>query len=352
MQDALTELLASLTDVAVATSDTDGHIVMFSPGFTKILGDLHPETLDELNRLVPLYDEHQDHRLATLERPLTRATRGEIVRDLVATARHLDGTWRVLRFNAAPLRGPGDTIRGAMALVQDVTAEHRLRRYQAGIRDRLIATINHHFRTPLSLVLGHAEILEDFREDLPSDAQRSIDALTRGAMQLHNLTRAVSELVELADASDLVLARSDLCHHLRLVLTAQRPVAAEAGVTLRLLGPERLELKFDAVLIGRAVGALVRNAIQHAPVDSTVTVAVSASRAGALITVIDAGPGIPTDDRARLLQPFETGFGTNVASWGRGLGLALAHAIITAHGGTLTLTGNDPTGLCAELTIP
>jgi PAS domain S-box-containing protein len=349
MEKALAGILMSLPDIAVATVDSGENVVMFSPGFRQLLGDVDPKNLTDLMRAVPLYDGERP--LTLQERPLFRASGGHIVRDLVAAAQHTDGTWRYLRFNAAPMRGNGDTIRGAITLVQDITAEHRQYQHQAKLRADLITTINHHFRTPLSLVLGHAEILEDFRIDLPPQVQRSIEALTRGAKTLQNLTRAVSELVELDSAHDLDLTTLDICQHLQHVLTGHQHAAAEAGVCLRFEGPEHYELCCDPILIERAVGALLDNAVQHAPAGTTVTLEVGPRPNGVGVAVVDTGYGIPVHDLERLLQPFETGTQTDDAE-GRGLGLSLAHTIVAAHGGTLTLTPNDPTGLRAELIIP
>ena len=349
MEKALAEILLGLPDLAVAAVDASENVVMFSPGFRHLLGDIDPSSLTDLVRTVPLYGE--EGPLTPQERPLFRASGGQIVRDLVAAAQHTDGTWRYLRFNAAPIRDQDNAIRGAIALVQDITAEHRQHAHQAQVRAKLITTINHHFRTPLSLVLGHAEILEDFRTGLPPEVQRSIEALARGAKTLHNLTRAVSELVELDCAYDLDLSTADLCQNLKRVLADQQHAAAEAGVSMRFRGPENLELRCDPILIERAVGALLHNAVQHAPAGTTVTVEVGSSRDGARVDVTDLGPGIPVHDVERLLQPFETGPETGSGD-GRGLGLALAQTVVTAHGGTLTLTPNDPTGLRAELIIP
>lgn len=351
MQKALTEILLSLPDIAVAAVDAGDNLTMISPGLQRILGDVDPANLADLIRTIPFYDG--ERLLTHQERPLVRATGGHIVRDLVVTAEHTDGTWRYLRINAAPLREPDDAIRGAIALFQDITAEHRHDQRQARLRERLITTLNHHFRTPLSLVLGNAEVLEDLRIDLPPEVQRSIEALARGAKKLHDLTRAVSELVEFDSAHDLDLTSADICQRLRHVLARQQRGAVEAGVNLRFGGPEHLELRCDPILIGRAVGALVRNAVQHAPAGTTVTVQVGPSRTGVRIGVTDTGPGIAIQDIDRLLEPFEIGEARGADDGRRrGLGLALAKAIVTAHGGTLTLAPNAPTGLHAAITIP
>lgn len=69
------------------------------------------------------------------------------------------------------------------------------------------------------------------------------------------------------------------------------------------------------------------------------------------VTVTDQGSGIPTRDRDRLLQPFERGNHPGQPTNSKGLGLAIARTIAGAHGGTVTLRDNEPTGLVAALTL-
>lgn len=83
MERELIDLLMSSSDIAVAVSDADGRIIVFSPGFKTILGEVHPHTVAELTESVEAFDEMTERRLAPDERPLTRALRGEVVRDLL-----------------------------------------------------------------------------------------------------------------------------------------------------------------------------------------------------------------------------------------------------------------------------
>ena len=352
MEQELMDLLMSSSDIAVAVSDADGRIVVFSPGFKTILGEVHPRTVAELTESVVVFDEKTERRLMPDERPLTRALRGEVVRDLVVTARHTDGTRRYPRFNTAPVRGPGGAVRGGIALVQDVSIQHRQQVRQTQLRERLITTINHHFRTPLTLVLGNIELLEEFRPGLPPHAQRGADALTRGADELHDLIRAVSELVELDAAQDLRVRHGDLGERLQREMAAQEGAAAARGVTVCLEVPAHLMVSADLGLLQRAAGALIRNAIQHAPSGSRVTIGASTSAGVARIAVTDQGPGIPAAEIDRLLHPFETVEDAADKPVRLGLGLALVETVATAHGGGLVIEPNHPTGLRAELRIP
>lgn len=123
-------------------------------------------------------------------------------------------------------------------------------------------------------------------------------------------------------------------------------------MTLCLEVPVHLRVTADLDLLQRTTGALIRNAIQHAPTGSRVTIEATTSGSPARIVVTDQGPGLPATEINRLLHPFETGEAAADKPATLGLGLALAQTVARAHGGDLNLTPNHPTGLLAELTIP
>ena len=101
------------------------------------------------------------------------------------------------------------------------------------------------------------------------------------------------------------------------------------------------------------VSALLENAVTYAPPDSAVEVEVTAQGDYLDIAVRDAGTGIPPEERTRLVKPFERGDHDEFQPVNsKGLGLAVAHTVATAHGGELLLDACVPSGLCASLRVP
>jgi signal transduction histidine kinase len=83
---------------------------------------------------------------------------------------------------------------------------------------------------------------------------------------------------------------------------------------------------------------LIQNAIRHTPPDGSVVVRAQPAEAGVEIEVADTGEGIPGSDRERVFEPFVQGPGREARSDGSaGLGLAIARAIVEAHGGEIWL---------------
>ncbi len=349
----MVELLAAHSSLAVAVSDTAGRITFSTPGLEKVLG-WSPQGSEAGTAAegVVVHDATGRVPLQRHEMPLGRALTGEVVIDQVCTLHRSDGEVLHLRCNAAPLREADGRVRGAFSLVQDITAEHRTHLDQDRLRRRLVSTVNHELRTPMTIIMGHAEILLEAVDDLPAPYRRSVEALARASRQLAGLAGTITALGDLEDARHLQREPVDLAKVLTQVAQLHERAAAAAGVHLvvELAGP--LEGDFDVRLLHRAVGELLDNAIEAAPAGSRVRL-VGEARAGvAEVRVLDVGPGVPREQRDRLLQPFESASHLDPSLSSTGLGLPLARAVITAHGGSLGLEANTPCGLVALVRLP
>ncbi len=157
MERALLEMLGSHSAIALAVSDAEGHVTLTTPALERMIGRHTDVGVAWSFESLPLYDALGEHRFTPDEMPLTRARRGEIVIDEVCSLSRPDGWTVYLRCSATPLRGDDEQIRGAIALVQDVTSEWVSMLKQAELRDRLVTTVSHELRTPLTKIVGHAE---------------------------------------------------------------------------------------------------------------------------------------------------------------------------------------------------
>lgn len=216
-------------------------------------------------------------------------------------------------------------------------------------RTLMLSAISHDLRTPLAALRATIEAMRDgVVDDVPAalaTMERQVRAL--GALvddlQLHariesgtlDLSERRIDLTELADESVEVL----------------RPLADQYGVRLALVATERVWAIGDAGQLARVVRNLLDNAIRHAPVASLVTVEVGATPQGALLRVLDEGPGFPPDAGQRVFEPFTRldparSTRTGVA----GLGLAIARGIVTAHDGSIEVRAGP--GGCVAVRLP
>ncbi len=192
-------LALEYTGVGLVACDGSGMLTLISPTLQELF-DMEYEQITEpvyVERF-HLFREDGETVLPTDEVPLVRARRGEFVRDARVTHRRSDGTLVHLMCNAVPLRDDLGADIGAIALVQDVTAETQAALRAEAMQRRLVETINHEFRTPLAALLGHVELIHDHRDrrdDLDPELAGWLDAIERSGWRLRDLVREVAELV-------------------------------------------------------------------------------------------------------------------------------------------------------------
>jgi signal transduction histidine kinase len=211
-------------------------------------------------------------------------------------------------------------------------------------RRELVAWVSHDLRTPLAGIRAIVEALEDGVVDDPDTVSRYYATLRREADRLAEL---VDDLFELSRAQsgvlELHMERVSLGDLVSDALAGASPVAAAKGVRLegRLDGPPA-ELEVSASEVLRALRNILENAIRHTPSDGTVTVEAGRDDAGAYVSVVDTGGGIPEKDLPRV---FEVAFRGDTARTpgdaGAGLGLAIARRFVEAHRGDITVRNEN-----------
>lgn len=356
-QDALNSVLLDAllrdTTLAVAASDADGTITMMSPALEALVNnEFTPVRVEDVPERFRVFTEDGSRLLTADEEPVNRARQGESFRGAVMSVHTHDGHFIHLRCSGTPLRDPDGRILGGIAIFDDITAERAVLREQTALRDRLVETVNHQLRTPLTSLLGHAELLEDLLPDLPDWAVRSLNSVIASGRRLNDLVRAVSDLVDLDAAQDVECSAVDVTELVSRCLDRAGELATTHGVELVLVAGEQVGGEVDPHKFSAAVYALVNNAVTHSPPGAQVEVEVSVVDGQVRVDVTDAGPGIPPSERQRLLLPFERGSSSLTAPTGRGLGLALAHAVAVAHRGTIEFHDNSPTGLTVRVEVP
>lgn len=342
------DALLARTSLSVAACDAAGSMTFLSPALQKMFGRTHEGLhASDFVESFDLYDADGSIRLRAEDVPLSRALRGEVVKDALISARLEGGDLVFLRCNAAPLRGPDEELTGAVVLVQDVTAEQTAHREQEELRQRLLTTLNHELRTPLTKLLGHAELLQEAQD--PLLAGRSLYVVWKSAEELAGLMDTISTLLDLEAHTKLARTHTDVAELVRGI-AADFP-AGDRGVRLVTEVPESLPATVDPGKTRTAIVELLTNAATYSPRDAEIRLQLSGDSTTVEVAVCDAGTGVPARDRERLLQPFERGDHPQQPLEGKGLGLAIARTVAVAHGGQLELSNADPRGLCATLLL-
>jgi signal transduction histidine kinase len=227
----------------------------------------------------------------------------------------------------------------------------------ARFKDGLLSIMSHELRTPLNAIIGFGQILSDQfeRENDPIHKEYS-DYIVDGGKRLLN---SVSDMLLASDARTGPITINDVdCTIEEIVDLALSPLEktislSQAEIKKVLREPD-LELCCDRALIARAIGKLVDNAIKFSPRGVSIVVGAATLKGGDLAFLVrDAGPGMSAERLALAMQPFnQADMSFRRSKEGLGLGLPLANAIITAHGGRLKLDSAIGQGTSALLILP
>ena len=213
-------------------------------------------------------------------------------------------------------------------------------------RAEQIAALTHDLKTPLSIIQGNAELLE---EDTLSDAQHAqLQAILRGT------ERARHYLAALRTAGAAPAVQTSLASHAlteRLAQTA-RALCAPAGIHFILQEEWQGTIRAAENDLLRAAENLLDNAAAHTPHGGTVTLTVARENNRFILRVTDTGPGFTPEALAKAGEMLYTDAARSDASH-QGLGLYFAKKVAQFHGGTLVLSNLSGThGACAELRLP
>ncbi len=250
---------------------------------------------------------------------------------------------------ASPVYGEPGGITGVTVVLQDVT---RLKRFDE-LKNDLVATVAHEFRTPLTslrmaihlLVESAAGPLNAKQSDLLYAAREDCERLQRIVDDLLDLSRIQTGQLELhlrnvqveTLQSDVVEAHRSLAEDRDVVLTTSRELEAQTVV----VDPERIEV---------VLSNLVANAIRHTPPGGNVEVGAVIAENHVRFEVRDTGPGIAPEHQSRIFERFYRvpGAGGGAA----GLGLSISRDIVRAHGGEIGVTSEPGKGSCFWFTVP
>jgi signal transduction histidine kinase len=241
------------------------------------------------------------------------------------------GERRVFGLGASILRSPSAELDGGVIVFRDITAQRDLER----LREDIFAMAWHDMHTPITVIRGHAELLQRRMASGERDRaafKSATSLIVKHADRLAELLTALFD-IRCLEAGVLSISRwpMDLSVLVREVADGMRPTARHE---LKVHAEETVIGEWDERRIQQVVTNLMSNAMKYSPEHSTVTVSVTSDETTTTVRVSDEGIGLDGHELARL---FGRGYRADSARTvrGAGLGLYLSNGLVAAHGGRM-----------------
>jgi signal transduction histidine kinase len=232
-------------------------------------------------------------------------------------------------------------LQGGQQLVQQVTRleseKEQLLELQR-VRKETSDLIVHDLRNPLGIIYGVLNMFEMVLPDEVLKDNRELLGLANKACE--RMQRLVDSLLDVAKLEtgeiSLALSVTDLRPLLEEAIKREHLSAQDQGVTFDMVAPDSLPLVLmDSEKIDRVLANLIDNALKYTPKGEAITIAAEIEPEQLVISITDAGPGIPPEERERIFERFAQVSGSRPARRGFGLGLTFCRLTIEAHGGKI-----------------
>ena len=260
---------------------------------------------------------------------------------------------RTTRWEPAEVNAAAEVRRGAV----DIDLQRQVVSERAAVqsRDDLVAIVSHDLRTPMSVVVMQAAVIQRVGNE---DAAGLVQRFRIAAATIQRAgTRMTSLLNDLLDLSKIEAGRftvAPTAHKasqlVRESTELMEPVARAADVVLVLEAEAEVSVRADPERIFQVFANLIGNAIKHGARGKEVRIGAAPIDGLCEFWVADDGPGIPAEHVAHIFDRYWQGRPS--ANSGAGLGLYIAKGIVEAHGGTLRVQSGPGVGATFIFTLP
>lgn len=354
VQRRVAELDATLNAVAdgLIIYNLEGDIVLDNPAARRLLDSIRIEEVDSGMRphwLSRNASTPEKKHVTPEHSPGARAARGETVIGEVLIFRRNDGTELWTSVSAAPIRQRDNTVIGVVSTYTDITELHRLQVQ----REVYILTISHDLRAPLTVIRGHAELINEVLQEQGLDGLlvSSIEAIYQGSLRMNIM---IQDMLDVArqEGGQLSLERQSihLQHYLENLLRWSA-TAMDVGRVQVDVPDVKSPVFADPNRLERIFINLLSNAFKYSTPGTPVIIRAARTDDYMEISVTDQGYGIASEELPHLFERFYRA-NNEQKTEGIGLGLYITKMLVEAHGGRIWVDSEVGIGSTFTFTLP
>lgn len=219
-------------------------------------------------------------------------------------------------------------------------------------RKQMTADIAHELRTPLSLILGHAEAVHD---GVLPPTRENFEIIREEATRLEHLVNDL-RILSLADAGELTITPQTIEPErlLQEVASLYQVQIQRKNIMLDLdIASPLPTIEVDPGRMTQVLTNILDNALRHTPEGGEITLSAKEVNGQVELAVQDSGPGLKAEDLERIFNRFyRTDTSRQREDGGSGLGLAIAKSLVQAHGGQVSAVSEEGKGLKVIVMLP
>jgi signal transduction histidine kinase len=212
---------------------------------------------------------------------------------------------------------------------------------------------SHEFRTPLTSILGSAELLKHYGHKWGEEKKLNHFGRIHSAVQ--HMTQMLDDMLLIGKAESgnlefnpVPLDVVEFCHSL---VEESRMIDRHHTIHFSCRGDIPPAVSLDERLLRHILSNLLSNAIKYSPAEKPIHLVLTLQGDEVVFQVKDRGIGIPSEDRLRLFEPFQRAQNVGKIS-GTGLGLAIVKKAVDRHGGAIAVESEVGVGTTFRVTIP
>lgn len=221
------------------------------------------------------------------------------------------------------------------------------------IHRQMMSAVSHDLKTPLATIIGSLEVYNRMNDKLSPEKRAAL--INSALIEAYRLDNFITNILDMAKLENGMLSvkpeQCDLTSLLRDSLTRLGPRREKGDIRL-MEQPQAIIVRTDPMLVARAAGLVIDNALKHAGQKPTIWIDYGADEKSAYIRIRDNGAGIPPGKEEAIFSKYTRYSKSDQQNAGTGLGLSICREIMRNLAGEITVQNHEEGGALFSLHFP